>query len=330
MSLLEFTERGIYCQKAGIFIDPTRGVPKALITHAHSDHARQGCQHYLCTQTTAPILRYRLRGQHNIQAIQYGESLDIHGVKFSFHPAGHIVGSAQIRVEDQGEIWVVSGDYKTQPDNVSEEFELVRCHTFVTESTFGLPVYQWPSSRRVFSEINAWWESNSSQGITSVLSAYALGKAQRIIQNVDHSIGPVFCHSAIEETNEIIRSAGIGLKTTRNLSEKAGNDELSRALVVAPGNATGILEANHVKEYVTGAASGWMILRGRKNWNHVERGFVLSDHADWNALNQTISETGCERVVVTHGYTDIFARWLNEKGYRAYAENTSYTGEDVE
>ncbi len=327
MSLLEFTERGIYCQRAGIFIDPSQGVPKALITHAHSDHARVGCQHYLCTRLTAPLLRQRLGIHQNIQAVEFGESTLINGVKFSFHPAGHVIGSAQIRAEFDGEVWVVSGDYKIEPDHITEEFEIVRCHTFVTESTFGLPVFQWPKQTLVFEDINAWWETNSKKGLTSVISAYSLGKAQRIIQNVDHSIGPVFCHGAVELTNEVLRNAGIPLKSTTLLPDNANKQTLRSALVIAPGSALSSPWMRRFKEYATATASGWMILRGRKNWYHVDRGFVLSDHADWKALNTTIAATGCEHVIVTHGYSDIFARWLQEKGYRAQAEKTSYESE---
>jgi len=324
MPLLEFTERGIYCQRAGIFIDPSQGVPRALITHAHADHARSGSQHYLCTTGTAPLLRYRLGAHQNIQPVAFGEAVNIHGVRFSFHPAGHVVGSAQIRVEYQGEIWVVSGDYKTEPDHITEEFELVKCHTFVTESTFGLPVYQWPSQQAVFQEINAWWSSNRHKGVTSVISAYTLGKAQRIIQNVDHEIGPVYCHSSVEETNKVLRNAGLKLRATKEITEQQTKTDLRGSLVIAPGTALVSSWMRRFGEYSTAAASGWMILRGRKNWYHVDKGFVLSDHADWMGLNSTIAATGCDMVIVTHGYSEIFARWLRQQGYQALAEKTHY------
>lgn len=330
MPLLEFTERGIYCQQAGIFIDPSQGVPRALITHAHADHARSGCQHYLCTTGTAPLLRHRLGAHQNIQPVAFGEAVNIHGVRFSFHPAGHVVGSAQIRVEHQGEIWVVSGDYKTEPDHITEEFELVKCHTFVTESTFGLPVYQWHSQQDVFHEINSWWSSNQRNGITSVISAYTLGKAQRIIQNVDHEIGPVYCHVSVEETNNVLRNTGLKLKGTRLITDQIAKKELRGSLVIAPGTALASSWMRRFGEYATAAASGWMILRGRKNWYHVDKGFVLSDHADWKELNSTITATGCDTVIVTHGYSETFARWLREQGYQAFAEKTYYEDDSDE
>lgn len=324
MDLLEFTERGIYCQKAGIFIDPSRSVPNAFITHAHSDHAQAGCQQYLCTRSTAMLLRFRLGLKNNIKSIDYGEKIYLQGVEFSFHPAGHIPGSAQIRVEHRGEVWVVSGDYKVHTDQVSEQFELLKCHTFITESTFGLPIYQWPAPEIVFKELNSWWASNAERGVTSVISAYALGKSQRILQNVDDSIGPLFCHQSVEDTNAVLRGAGVQLRQSTILNERPAKELLQRALVIVPGSALSSSWMRRVKEYSTAAASGWMILKGRKQWQHVDRGFVLSDHVDWPGLNSTISATGCEKVIVTHGYTDIYAKWLRAQGYDAYAEKTGY------
>lgn len=327
-SLLEFTERGIYCQKAGVFIDPWKSVPKALITHAHSDHAHPGCQRYLCTHRTAPMIRHRLGAHRNVQSVDFGEILNINGVAFSFHPAGHIVGSAQIRAEYQGEVWVVSGDYKTQADGITEEFEVLKCNTFITESTFGLPVYRWPDQQQVYDEINGWWQTNKENDVTSVLSAYALGKAQRIIHNVDHDIGPVFCHGAVESTNEVLRHSGIPVKPTRHLGDDISKKELQGALVIAPGGALNTPWMKRFREYSAAAASGWMILRGRKRWQNVDKGFILSDHADWTELNSVINATGCDRVIVTHGYSDIFAQWLRSRGYSALAEKTTYEGED--
>jgi putative mRNA 3-end processing factor len=200
----------------------------------------------------------------------------------------------------------------------------------VTESTFGLPVYQWPKPKEVFSEMNAWWEGNRAKGITSIVSAYTLGKAQRIIQNIDHSLGPVYCHDETERMNETIRAAGIHLKATHRITDQVSRDTLRRALVIAPGSALNSSWMRRFKEYSTAAASGWMLLRGKRNWHHVDKGFVLSDHADWSTLNQTIRATGCERVIVTHGYSTVFALWLREQGYQALAEKTTYDGENEE
>jgi putative mRNA 3-end processing factor len=330
VSLLQFTERGIYCQRAGVFIDPWKPVPKALITHAHSDHAIMGCQSYLCTATSVPILQHRLGIHQKIQGVQFGEKIHIHGVTISFHPAGHIVGSAQIRIEYEDEIWVVSGDYKTIDDHISEPYEPVRCHTFITESTFGLPVYQWPDQEKIFEDINRWWIQNSARNITSIISAYTLGKAQRLIQNVDHSIGPVFCHGAVESVNQVLRESGVRLKKTRVIDEHVRKEELQKALVIAPGSALSSPWMRRFREYSTATASGWMALRGRRQWQYLDEGFVLSDHADWQSLNTAIKATNCEQVIVTHGYSDIFAKWLRTQGYRAQAERTDYEGDDIE
>lgn len=330
MSLLEFTERGIYCQRAGVFIDPWNSVPKALITHAHSDHAHPGCQQYLCTSRTAPLLKHRLGAHQNVQSLEFGEAVNIKGVSFSFHPAGHIVGSAQIRAEHQGEVWVVSGDYKIPSDRISENFEVLKCHTFITESTFGLPVYRWPDQDLVYEEINTWWQGNRDNDVTSVISAYTLGKAQRIIHNINHSIGPVFCHGAVENINDILRKIGVNIRHTRQVSDEVHKDEFKGALVIAPGSALNTPWMKRFKDYSTAAASGWMILRGRKRWQNVDKGFVLSDHADWSELNTTIRATGCEQVIVTHGYSDIFTQWLQSNGYPARAGKTAYEGENGE
>lgn len=327
MSLLCFTSNGIYCKEAGVYIDPWKRVNKALITHGHSDHARPGMKHYLCTDLTRPILHHRLGRQMSIDTVRYGQKVNINGVKFSFHPAGHVVGSAQIRVEFKGEVWVVSGDYKTQSDGISGDFELVRCDTFITESTFGLPVYQWPSQDEVIKEINSWWRANADEGRASIISAYSLGKAQRILQNVDPSIGPVYCHGAVEVTNRVLRDAGVPLKETRNLDDSVAWEQLKKALVIAPGSALSSPWMKKVKSYSTAAASGWMAVRGTRRWQSVDRGFVLSDHADWNGLNQTVKATGAHRVIVTHGYADVFAKWLCETGIQGETEKTMFEGE---
>jgi putative mRNA 3-end processing factor len=271
-----------------------------------------------------------LGAHQNVQSLEFGEAVNIKGVSFSFHPAGHIVGSAQIRAEHQGEVWVVSGDYKIPSDRISENFEVLKCHTFITESTFGLPVYRWPDQDLVYEEINTWWQGNRDNDVTSVISAYTLGKAQRIIHNINHSIGPVFCHGAVENINDILRKIGVNIRHTRQVSDEVHKDEFKGALVIAPGSALNTPWMKRFKDYSTAAASGWMILRGRKRWQNVDKGFVLSDHADWSELNTTIRATGCEQVIVTHGYSDIFTQWLQSNGYPARAGKTAYEGENGE
>ncbi len=185
-----------------------------MITHAHGDHARNGNQHYLASSASEGILRARLGQDINLQTLAYGQRLTHHGVTLSFHPAGHVLGSAQVRLEYGGEVWVASGDYKIEPDGTCAPFEPVRCHTFITESTFGLPIYRWQPQAQVFSEINQWWQANIAAGKASVLFCYSFGKAQRILHGIDASLGPILSHGAVEPLNRVYREAGVYLPPT--------------------------------------------------------------------------------------------------------------------
>lgn len=316
MALLEFTKQGIYCARAGVYIDPSQRVKRALITHGHADHARWGHQHYLCARLAKPVIRYRL-GPIKVEEVEYGEVVSINGVRFSFHPAGHIIGSAQIRAEYQGEIWAVSGDYKLEDDGLCQPFEPVRCHTFITESTFGLPVYKWQKQEIIFGEINKWWRQNKAEGKVSVLTGYSLGKAQRIIQGLDVSIGAIYTHGAIENTNEVIRKQGIELQATIRIVDETKRTAFPGSMVVAPPAAVGTAWMKRFKTLSIGMASGWLALRKNHRRRALDRSFVLSDHADWDELNQAVKATGAECVYVTHGYTKVFRRWLEEQGLDA-------------
>jgi putative mRNA 3-end processing factor len=327
MPLLEFTDRGIYCRKADVYLDPWKPVPRAIISHGHSDHATWGHQSYLCTTGTAPIIKHRLSLTDHVQAIAYGDTVVINGVSFSFYPAGHIPGSAQIRVENEGEVWVFSGDFKREPDNISEPFEPLRCHTFITESTFGLPVYNWKSQEDVMNDINGWWQKNQSEGKVSVIAGYTLGKSQRIIRNVDPSIGKILVHGAVDVMNKVLQQNGLILPDTERVTKEMKKQDFEGSLVVCPPSAVGSPWIRKFLPYSVGIASGWMLLRGARRRRGADRGFVLSDHADWNDLNTTVRETGAERVYVTHGYSEIYAQWLNEQGIEAHEVKTQYEGE---
>ena len=330
MNLLEFTDSGIYCAPGKFYIDPWKPVDKALITHAHSDHARMGSKSYLAHHDSIPVLKYRLGADISVQGIGYGEQISLNGVSVSFHPAGHIVGSSQIRVEHKGEVWVFSGDYKLIDDGLSTPFEPVKCHTFISESTFGLPVYKWKSQHEVMSEINDWWRKNSESGIASVLLGYSLGKAQRILQNIDPSIGTVYTHGAVENINELMRQQGMKLNPSTRVTPELSKSAFRNALIIAPPSALASPWLRRFDPYSIGIASGWMRLRGARRRRAADRGFILSDHADWNELNTAIKETGAQKVFVTHGYTAAFARWLNENGIEAYEGKTQYEGELAE
>lgn len=326
--VLTFTDKGIFCPAGEFFIDPWRPVERALITHGHADHARAGHGAYLATQSAAPVLRHRL-GQIPLEVLPFGQVQQIGGARVSFHSAGHIPGSAQIRVEVAGEVWVASGDYKTTPDGLSEPFEPVPCHAFITESTFGLPVFHWPDQALVAEQINSWWRSTLDQGKRPVLGAYSLGKAQRILSLLDPAIGPILTHKAVENTNQILRDQGFALPPTTLLPDDITRKSHPGALILAPPGAMSDNLIRRLGPVSTGFASGWMQLRGVRRRRAMDRGFVISDHADWSGLNEAIRATGAERIFVTHGYTEIFSRWLTHQGYDAQIVPTEF-GTDPE
>ena len=318
-SLLSFTSKGIFCAQAGVYIDPQQPVDKAIVTHAHSDHARWGSKHYVAQHLNQHILKLRLGEDISLETKDWGERFQINGVNFSFHPAGHIWGSAQVRVEYKGEIWCVTGDYKIEDDGFSQPFELVKCHAFVTECTFGLPVFNWDPQAQVMRQINDWWRGNAEEGKTSILVAYALGKAQRLIKNIDLGIGEVFVQGAVDNVNKALEASGAILPRTTYVSPEIDQSRYKGALVVTPGSSVGTSWMRKFQPYEVATVSGWMAIRGIKRRRNAGQGFVMSDHADWNGLNQAVAETGAERVYAMHGYTDVFARWLNQNGLEAYS-----------
>jgi putative mRNA 3-end processing factor len=325
--LIESTARGLYCAAGGFHIDPWQPVERAVITHAHGDHARPGSAHYLCAAPGLAVLRARLGECASIQAVPYGEPVDMNGTRISLHPAGHVLGSAQVRIESRGETWVVSGDYKLEPDPTCAPFEPLACDTFVTESTFGLPIYRWGAPASVAASIEAWWRANAEEKRASVLFAYAFGKAQRILAGLDASIGPILVHGAVDAMNAAYRESGVALPETKLAIELEKGFDVSRALVVAPPSAQGSPWLKRFGDYSDAFASGWMAVRGQRRRLAVDQGFVLSDHADWPGLNRAIEATGARRVLVTHGYTAPLVQWLAERGYEAAAMQTRFEGE---
>lgn len=328
--VIRFTSKGIYCPQADVYLDPWRPVEKAIITHGHSDHARLGMGTYITHPCSVPSIRLRLGPDIRIRTVQFGEAFIINGVRFSLHPAGHIWGSAQVRMEYKGEIWVFSGDYKTKNDGISGEFEPVRCHTFITESTFGLPVFTFPDQAEEFLRVNQWWAENRAAGKACILTGYSLGKAQRLIAGADPSIGPVYLHGAIYNMNRVLIDAGLPIPDYPQLDYTAPRDLYRGALIIAPPSAIGSPWMKRFYPYATAMASGWMNLRGMRRRRAADRGFVISDHADWEELNTAVRETGAERVYVTHGYTSVFSRWLGERGLESYEVKTEFKGETVE
>lgn len=326
--LLVFDDKGIFCEPAGVYLDPWRPVEKAIITHGHADHSRWGHKKYITHKDNVPIIKHRL-GEIEVSGKEYGETFIVNNVKFSLHPAGHIIGSSQVRVEYEGEVWVFSGDYKTEDDGISVPFEPVKCDAFITECTFGLPAFKWLPQQQVSDDINKWWLQNRSEGKTSILFGYTLGKAQRLLNCLNAEIGPIYTHGAVENMTNVLRQLS-DFPATIRITKETKKEELRGSMVLAPPSAHGSTWIRKMVPYETGMASGWMAFRGARRRRAVDRGFVLSDHADWQGLLSAIKATGCERVICTHGYSDIFCRYLNEIGYDARTAETQYEGELAE
>lgn len=327
--LIRLTEQGLFCEAGGFYVDAWAPVERTIVTHAHADHAYSGCGQYLTASPGVGLVKLRV-GEGSVQGARYGEQIKMGEVTVSLHPAGHILGSAQARIEHRGEVWVVSGDYKLAEDPTCAPFEPVRCHTFMTESTFGLPVYRWAPAAIVLAEIQAWWAGNAKAGKTSLLLCYALGKAQRVLAGIDAVTGPIVVHGAVERMNLAYRAAGVQLAETRTIGEAPKAADWRGALVLAPPIAYGSPWTRRFTKVSSAFASGWMRVRGQRRRRALDRGFALSDHADWPALLSAIAATGAERVLVTHGQAGPLARFLNERGTRAEVLATKFVGDAAE
>ncbi|HKP68551.1 MAG TPA: ligase-associated DNA damage response exonuclease [Pyrinomonadaceae bacterium] len=327
--LITLTPSGFYCKQGDFYIDPWRPVKKAIVTHAHADHAYRGHSRYLVTKAGERLARLRLDPEAKIATEDYGKTTTVDGVKVSFHPAGHILGSAQVRVEYKGEVWVVSGDYKLAPDPTCAPFETIKCHHFITEATFGLPIYRWPPTSQIFDEINAWWRRNIEKGKASVIFAYALGKAQRIMSGIDSSLGKIYTHGSVERLTDAYRESGVALPPTIYAGSVTNKKEFAGSLIIAPPSAQASTWMRRFGSQSTAFASGWMMVRGARRQRAVDRGFVVSDHADWPELLTAIRATEAETVYVTHGFADEVERYLKETGINAVAVKTKFVGDDA-
>ena len=333
--LIVLRPQGLYCPAGDFYIDPWQPVARAVLTHAHADHARSGHGAYLATAISEGVLRARLGADIALQGLAYGEAVHLNGVHVSLHPAGHVLGSAQVRVQHHGRVWVASGDYfvsgvDSDTNTTCAPFEPLRCHCFITESTFGLPIYRWRAQAVVQREINAWWQANAEAGRASLLMGYSFGKSQRLLAMLDTSIGPIAAHGAVENLNKAYRAAGVALPPTQRIDQMP-RAELKRAIVLAPPAVQNSAWARRLGADASDAfASGWMRLRGARRRRGVDRGFVLSDHADWPGLQRAIRATGAERVIVTHGYEAVMVRWLLQQGLQAEAFVTEYGDDAIE
>jgi len=329
MALIDFTNNGLYCAAGNFYIDPWKPADKAIITHAHSDHARWGSQNYLCHTASLPLLKLRL-GDINADAIEWNETVNINGVRISLHPAGHIIGSSQIRIEDKNEVWVVSGDYKTENDGISGVFEPVKCNVFISESTFGLPIYKWKPQQEIFNDIREWIVANQEAGKTSVLIAYSLGKAQRVMKCIREMNVKIFLHGAVWNVHQTLLNAGYDLPDAERVNPDTAKENFKGNVVIAPPSADGTPWMKRFSPYGVGVCSGWMQVRGNVRRRNADAGFALSDHADWKGLINAVKETGAEKVFVTHGFQAAFSRYLNDNGIQAAEVKTEYGGEEEE
>lgn len=330
LSLIQFTDKGLYCPAGDFYIDPWRGVNRAVITHAHSDHARWGSNAYLCHTLTKPILQLRLGVENTYETMGWGETVNMNGVAVSLHPAAHIIGSSMVRVAYRGEVWLVTGDYKLENDGISGSWQPVPCHTLITECTFGLPIYQWQPQENIFADIRQWVLQNMAAAKNSVLIAYSLGKAQRLLQAVAPLQIPIFVHGAIWNTHNALTEAGVQLPQVTRITADTPKDLLKKAIVIAPPGAEGTPWLKKLQPYSLGVCSGWMQVRGNARRRNADRGFVLSDHADWPALLEAVAATGAQKVFTTHGFTAAFSRYLNEKGIESEEVKTAYGTEETD
>ncbi|MBN8545347.1 MAG: ligase-associated DNA damage response exonuclease [Ignavibacteria bacterium] len=326
-SLLVTTPMGLYSPQGDFYVDPHGYVDKAIISHGHSDHARKVVRNFLAHKDSRQILRTRLGSDISLETLEYGEEIKINGVTVSLHPAGHLLGSSQIRLEYKGNVTVFTGDFGTTENPTCAPFEPVKCDTFITESTFALPIYDWDDPKNISSQINEWWVRNKRDRITSLLLGYSLGKAQRLLASLNPEIGKIYVSSPVEEMNRCYREAGINLPDTLPVEKLIGNRIEPGGIMVAP-QANGSEEwLAATGEYTTAFASGWMMVRGRRRMGNIGRGFVLSDHADWKGLLRAVEATDAEKILATHGFSQQFTRYLREKGYDAEPLETAFAGD---
>lgn len=322
--LITVTGRGLYCAPGDFFIDPWQPVQTAVITHAHGDHLRHGSAHYIVARPGESLARHRLGSGHSLTGLDYGVRHSFGATSVSLHPAGHVLGSAQVRIERGGHVWVVSGDYKRQPDLTCAAFEPLECNVFVSEATFALPVYRWPATAEVIADIMRWWGANRERGLCSILFCYALGKAQRVLAELTaFTQEPVYVHGAVGSLVDLYRKCGVNMVPTLSATTERARDYCG-ALIIAPPGAAGTPWIRRFGEHSAGFCSGWMRVRGDRRRRGYDRGFVLSDHADWPALIETCLATRAQRVLLTHGRADALTRYLNEQGVEASALQTAF------
>lgn len=328
MELLELSPKGLYCALGDFYIDPWKKVEKAIITHGHGDHAHWGMDEYIATSTAEHILHKRLGADIKLTTYPYGEVFRMGEVDVSFHPAGHILGSSQVRIQYKDEVWVFTGDFKRDEDLTCEPFQVVPCDVFISEATFSLPVYSWPPFMNEVKDIHEWWMKNRSEGFNSVLCCYALGKAQRLIAGLrEITNDKIWVHGTIDELNKCYEKTGLSWENVEKVPLES-KVKMAGDMILCPPSALGSTWAKRVSPKKVAFASGWMRLKGNRRRKGYERGFVISDHADWPSLIRTVKETGCKKVYFTHGNTDAIVKYLNESGIKSYDLKLPYDVEE--
>ena len=328
MALIEFSSSGLFCPQGNFYIDPWKPVDYAVITHAHSDHAKFGNRNYLSQEETKPLLKLRLGEDIKIETLKWQETININGVKLTFHPAGHIIGSAQVRLEYKNEVWVFTGDFKTENDGLSKPFEPLKCNTLITESTFALPIYKWQSQSVIFDKMKTWVNENHSSGFASIILAYSLGKAQRILKPLQETDIKIFAHGAVYNVHETLINSGWDLPKINRINLDTKKEELKGSIILAPPSADGSTWMKKFHPYKKGICSGWMQVRGNVRRKNADAGFILSDHADWQGLISSIKYSGAEKVFVTHGFQSVLSRYLNENNISAAEVKTLFSDDE--
>jgi putative mRNA 3-end processing factor len=325
MNLVVWTPQGLYCPPGDFYIDPRHRVAQAVITHAHGDHARSGCDRYWTAARGAALLRERIGNGARIVPLAYGARASFNGVQVSLHSAGHILGSAQVRIEHEGQVWVVSGDYKRDDDPSCDPFEIVPCDVFVTEATFARPEFDWSAQHQVSAQILDWWQDCRRQGRTAVLACYALGKSQRVLAELQNlTIGSTehraYLHGSMTRFVRFYREAGIDLLPTEAIGAQVRHFNWAGQLVLAPPNIVASRWIKRFRPASLALASGW-VRPGHPLPEPYDQGFTLSDHADWPSLLRTIAECGAHKVRTMHGYSELLDAYLSERGIETWPLN---------
>ena len=309
--LIKYTSSGLYCELADLWIDPNKPVKRAIITHAHMDHFTFGCEEYISTYETAIILKERIGKGINIKTYDFCEDFKINGINFSLHPSGHILGSSQIKLTLADEKWLITGDFKRQRDETCKEYEKVKTDFIISESTFGLPIFKWDEPQNTATDITKW--VNSSQEKTSILFCYSLGKAQRLLNEISKTNfkNKIYTHSTIHKMNNCYKKLGVEVIDTRKFDQKKNNEDLKGSLILLPPSLNKNSFIKNFKEIQTGFASGWMSIRARRKRSGYDKGFAISDHADWEAILNTIKESKAKNVFFHHGDSEALNRYLN-------------------